>query len=79
MSVALKNVVAVMDRTSLPSRSDNGDVLAQYNPHRFVRQFGLDQGAVVETGNVYPGLREAKHQYTRVGWDTLLSSYASVY
>lgn len=57
---------------SLPSRLENGDVLVSYNPHRFVRQFGLDQGAVVETGNVWPDLQEAEHQYTRVGRDALL-------
>lgn len=79
VSVALRILVAVLAPTSLPSRSENGDVLVQYNPHRFVRQFGLDQGAVVETGNICPGLREAEYQYTRVGRDTLLSGYTSVY
>lgn len=79
VSVALKNLVAVLALTSLPSRSENGDVLVQYNPHHFVRQFGLNQGAVVETGSIYLSLREAEYQYTRVGRDTLLSSYASIY
>lgn len=39
-----------MALTSLSSRSKNGDVLVSCNPHRFIRQFRIDQGAVVETG-----------------------------
>lgn len=44
VSVALKNLFAVLMPTSLLSRSEEGSDLVAYNPHRFVRQFGLDQG-----------------------------------
>lgn len=79
VSLALKNLLAVVLPTSLPLRSEEGDDLVAYNPHRFLRQFGFDQGAVVETGKVCSGMREAKNQYTRAGRDRLFEDRESMY
>lgn len=65
--------------TSFRSRPESGDVLVSYNPHLLVRQFGLDQGAVVEMGNVCISVRKVKDQYTRASMDSLFGRYASVY
>lgn len=45
----MKNLLAVLMPTSLLSRSEEVSDLAAYNPHRFVRQFGLDQRTVTKT------------------------------
>lgn len=79
VSVALKNLLAVLMPTSLLSRSEEGKDLVAYNPHRFVRQFGLDQGAMTETGKVCVGLRDAENQFTRAGRDRLFENYSKVY
>lgn len=79
VSLALKNLLAVVLPTSLPLRSEEGDDLVAYNPHRFLRQFGFDQGAVVETGKVYSSMREAENQYTRAGRDRLFEDRESMY
>lgn len=77
--VALKNLLAVLMPTSLLSRSEDGSDLVAYNPHRFVRQFGFDQGTMTETGKVCAGLRDAENQFTRAGRDRLFENFSEVY
>lgn len=79
VSLALKNLLVVLLPTLLPSRSEEGDVLVPYNPHRFLRKFGFDQGPVVETGKICPGIREAESQYTRAGRDRLFEDKEAIY
>lgn len=61
----LKNLATILASTSLPTCSKNGDALTTCNVHQFVRQFGLDQEAVVETGNICIGVRKVETQYTK--------------
>lgn len=77
--VTLKTLMAVLASTSLPALSESWDILVAYNPQRFIQQFRLDQGAVVESGNICIGVREAEAQYTRVGRDCLLSCCSSIF
>lgn len=74
----LKNLFAVLMSMSLLLRLEDGSDLATCNPHRFVRQFRLDQGAV-PTRKVCAGLQDAENQYTRAGRDHQFENFASIY
>lgn len=65
--MALKNLLAVLMPMSLLSRSEEGNVLVAYNPHQYVREFRLDQEAMIETGKVCTGLLDDENQYTQAG------------
>lgn len=75
----LKMLLAVLAPTTLPSITESGEVLTSYSPQRLLRQFGLDQGAVVPLGESCLGVWEAEGRFTSSGRDMVLAGWSSVF
>lgn len=75
----LKTLLAVFTPTMLPLNTENGEALSTYSPPRLMRQFGLDQGAVVVLGGFYISIWEAEGHYTNTRRDALLADLNSIF
>lgn len=69
----LKMLLAVLAPTTLPSITESGEALTSYSPQRVMRQFGLDQGAMVVLGGSCLGVWEAEGRFIWSGRDTVLA------
>lgn len=72
-------LLAVLAPTTLPSITESGEALTSYSPQRVMRQFGLDQGAVVVLGGSYRGVWEAEGRFTWSGRDSVLAEWDSIF
>lgn len=75
----LKVLLAVLAPTTLPLSTESGEALTSYSPQRLMRQFGLDQGAVVVLGESCLDVWEAEDRFTQSGRDALLVEWDSVF
>lgn len=75
----LKMLLAILAPTMLPSITETGEVLTSYSPQRLLRQFGLDQGAVVVLGESCLGVWDAEGRFTMSGRDMVLAGWSSIF